>query len=214
MATSTPKQRPPILARELPRADLKSLDDADVEQACLDAVSLARGRADRVRFEGVRLVGGQLSESHVTALRWVDVECERTDLSMTEWPGAQLTRVTFRDCLATGAKWAGCAIEDVRFIGCKLEYASLAAARLRRVSFEQCRLREADFSGADLAGTSFAECDLRGVDLVGAKLAGAQVWSSTMQEVRVEARDVRGLVVSREQAAALAQLFGIVVRDA
>jgi hypothetical protein len=31
--------------------------------------------------------------------------------------------------------------------------------------------------------------------------------------VRLSARDVRGLVVTRDQAAVLAQLFGLVVRD-
>jgi uncharacterized protein YjbI with pentapeptide repeats len=79
--------------------------------------------------------------------------------------------------------------------------------------FERCRLRDADFGGADLTGTSFVECELHGVDLVGANLNGADVRSSAFRELRLGVRDVRGLIVNREQAAVLAQLFGLVVRD-
>ena len=57
------------------------------------------------------------------------------------------------------------------------------------------------------------KCDLSGGDFTGAKLHGADVSSSSLGEVRVGAGDVRGLVVNREQAAALSRLFGLVVRE-
>ncbi len=37
--------------------------------------------------------------------------------------------------------------------------------------------------------------------------------SPSLSEVRVGANDIRGLVVNREQATVLSQLFGLVVRD-
>ncbi len=78
---------------------------------------------------------------------------------------------------------------------------------------ESCRLEEADFRGADLTGTTFVNCDLRGADFGRAKLQGADMSSSRCNDIRIAPGDVRGLVVSREQAVALAKLFGLAVRD-
>jgi uncharacterized protein YjbI with pentapeptide repeats len=207
------KQRQPVLGRDLAAGELDTLEDVDLEGVRLDGCDLAKRHGSRMRLDSVRWIGGALSESKVAELSWLDVECERCDLCLVEWPAAKLTRVVFRDCRATGARWSEAELEDVRFVGCQLECASFAGARFRRVSFEQCRLRDADFGGADLAGTIFGDCELHGVDLLGAKLAGADVHTSSLREVRIDARDMRGLVVSREQAAVLAQLLGLVVRD-
>lgn len=207
------KVKPPILAKDLEAQALETLDDAELERARLDSCALAKERSERVRFEGVHVVGGTMSESRVDALGWMDVRCERCDLSLAEWPSAKLTRVELVDCRATGLKLVDAELEDVRFVGCQLDYAVFSGARFRRVTFEKCRFRDADFGGADLMGTTFAECELASVELSGAKLDGADIRTSTVKDVRLNARDVKGLVVTREQAAVLAQLFGLVVRD-
>jgi len=211
-APSTKSLRAPILPNELEPAALASLDDVDLNGSRVDACALAGARGDHVRFDAVRLAGGVLRESKVTQLSWLDVFCERCDFSMIEWPEARWTRVEFRDCRLTGAKVEEAELDEVRFVECQLDYVSFAGARLRRVAFERCRLNEAAFTSADLSGAMFAECHFDGVDWSGAKLHGADVSTSTLREVRAAPADVRGLVVNREQAAALAQLFGLVIR--
>jgi uncharacterized protein YjbI with pentapeptide repeats len=201
------------LAKGLETTQVESLDGVDLDQCRIDDGAFSKERGEQVRFDGVHVVGGTLSETRFTRLSWVDVLCERSDLSRIEWPEAKWTRVELRDCGATGASLTGGELESVRFVQCKLDYASFSGARFRHVSFERCRLIEVDFRAADLAGTTFVECDLQGVDLTGANLQGADVSTSTLNAVHVEARDVRGLVVNREQAAVLSQLFGLVLRD-
>ncbi len=205
--------RPPVLPKQLTVARPSSLDGVELEQCRLDTCALSRQAGERVRFDGVHVVGGALSETKLAQLTWLDVVCERCDLSMIDWPRAKLTRVELRGCRVTGARLALAELDDVRLVDCHLDYASFSEARLRQVSFEKCRLKEADFTGADLAGTAFTECAMEGVDLTRAKLHGADVSTSTLGQVRVGAGDVRGLIVNREQAAALSQLFGLVLRD-
>jgi uncharacterized protein YjbI with pentapeptide repeats len=211
---SPPKKvlRAPILPTELELRTLTSLDGDELEKCLLDGCALSNQTGDRVRFDAVKVVGGTLSATKVTRLAWLDVLCHRCDLSMTDWPGAKLTRVEVRECRITGAKFVGGELDHVRFVDCQLDYASFSLARFREVSFEACRFNEADLSGADLAGTSFIRCDLKGADFTGAKLQRADVSSSSLSEIRIGAGDVRGLVVNREQATVLAQLFGLVVR--
>ncbi|HEV3192737.1 MAG TPA: pentapeptide repeat-containing protein [Polyangiaceae bacterium] len=170
--------------------------------------TLSNQAGEHVRFDAVKILGA----TKLTHVTWLDVLCERCDLSMIEWRGLTLTRVEVRDSRMTGARFNEGEFDNVRFVECQLDYASFAEARFRHVVFETCRLKEADFTGADLAGTSFMRCDLKGIDFTGAKLHGADV-RSTLSEVRVNAGDVRGLTVNREQAAVLSQLFGLVLCD-
>jgi uncharacterized protein YjbI with pentapeptide repeats len=205
--------RAPILPTDLDPCTLPRIDAAELERCRLDACTLAHQVGEHVRFDGVKVLGGTLSATRLTHVTWLDVLCERCDLSMIEWRGMHLTRVEVRECRITGAKLHEGELDEVRFIDCQIDYATFAQARLRQVSFEGCRLREADFSGADLAGTAFIRCDLKGADFSGAKLHGADVSASSLSEIRVAAGDVRGLVVNREQAASLSQLLGLILRE-
>jgi uncharacterized protein YjbI with pentapeptide repeats len=207
----THKIRPPILAKELAAVEIERIDGLELDQCRIEGCAMSKETGERVRFDGVHIVAGALVETKFELLSWVDVLCERCDLSMIDWPKAKLTRVELHSTRATGAKVLQGEFDDVRFVDCHLEYASFPAARFRGVSFERCRLKEADFSGADLSGVIFTECDLDGVDFTRAKLQGADVSASTFHEVRVGAGDVRGLVVSREQATALSRLLGLVI---
>ena len=215
MRPSAPKPiRPPELPAELEAGELSDLDPrALVEARRLDGPALGRAKASGVRFEGVHVVGGALDESALVNLTWLDVVCERCNLSMIDWRGAKLTRVVFRGCRLTGAKLVEGELESVRFVDCQLDYAAFTGTRLRQVAFDSCQMRETFFQGGDLTGTAFAECDLEGADFGGAKLQGADVSSSRLARITIGAGDVRGLVVSRAQASELARLLGIVVRD-
>jgi uncharacterized protein YjbI with pentapeptide repeats len=207
------KMRQPILGNDLAIIELPDLEDADLDSVRIEGCALGKQTSKRVRFNSVRLVGGDLSETKVKGLSWLDVECARAQLPLIDWPEAKLTRVAFHDVRATGARLPDAELQDVRFTGCQLDYSFFGGARFSRVVFEKCRLREADFGGADLGGTQFLDCDLTGVTLVGAKLVGTDIRTCTGADIRIEARDVRGLVVSAAQAASLARLFGLVVRD-
>jgi uncharacterized protein YjbI with pentapeptide repeats len=195
-----------------PRA-LTSLRAFDCLETCrLDGCDLSKQKAERVAFDAVRVEGGTMAESRLSKLRWTDVACARTDLSTVVWEEAKLTTVEFRDCRMTGAILPDAELDGVRFVGCHMAYASFSGAKFRQVSFSSCRLDESIFTGAKLMGTSFFDCELGGVDLEGATLKDVDVSTSRLSQVKVGVKDLRGLIVSREQAAALAALLGLVVR--
>ena len=214
MRRAPPKAlRPPTLpAHPEPRV-VGRLEPRDVVAACrLDASALAGAKAASVTFDGVQLAGGTLEGSALADLTWLDVACERCDLSMIDWRGAKLTRVVVRGCRVTGGKLVEGTFESVRFVDCHMDYASFADTRFRQVVFESCQLREADFHGADLAGTAFVDCELRAADFGRAKLDGADISASNAAGIPLSPAEVRGLVVSQAQAVELAKLFGVTVK--
>ncbi|WP_394832934.1 pentapeptide repeat-containing protein [Pendulispora rubella] len=215
MAAKKKTLRSPILPKDLASQSPDRLDTLDLDGSLLESCDLANQRGDYIRFDGVRVVGGAMNDTKLTRVSWLDVVCERCTLSMIDWPAAKLTRVEFQGCRMTGGKLGEGELDDVRFAECHLDFASFARARFRQVVFERCRIAEADFNQADLTGTTFIDCELHGADFTRAKLDGADVSRSTLGELRVDARDLRGLVVSREQAAALSRsLLGLVIQDA
>ncbi|MEO8797460.1 MAG: pentapeptide repeat-containing protein [Polyangiaceae bacterium] len=162
--------------------------------------------------EAARIVGDTLDASKAANVSLVDVVLEKTSLGMLDWRGASLTRVVFAGCRITGGKLAEATLEDVRFVGCQLDYASFYRSRFARATFEGCQLREADFTGSDLRGVLFGECELERAIFTEAKLEGTDVSSSRIGSIVVRSTDVRGLVVSGDQASVLATVFGLVVR--
>jgi uncharacterized protein YjbI with pentapeptide repeats len=206
--------RPPTLPAHLEPRTLTRLEaNAVIEECRLDRSVLTRSKASSVRFDGVHMVDVALEESELANLTWQDVVSERCNLSMVNWRGAKLTRAVVRGCRVTGGRLLEGELDSVRFVDCQLDYTSFADSRLRRVVFESCQLCEANFHGTNLAGTRFVECNLQKAEFAGAKLHGADVSSSNLDGVTVGAGEVRGLIVSRQQAADLARLFGLVVRD-
>ncbi len=164
MATSKKGLRAPVLPREPPSRALASLDGAELEQCRLDDCALGGQAAAHVRFDGVKVLGGTMGGTKLAHVSWLDVLCERCDLSLIDWRRAKLARVEIRECRVTGAALREAELDSVRFVDCHLDYAAFARARFEQVSFEACRLKEADFSGADLSGASFVRCDLSGAD--------------------------------------------------
>src|SRR3954471_1639239 len=115
--------RSPILPKDLEVMAIASLEGADLERCRVEGCALSKETSEQVRFDAVSVVGGSLSETLLQHLNWLDVRCERCDLSMIVWPRAKLTRVEIRECRVTGAKVLEGELDEVRFVECQLDYA-------------------------------------------------------------------------------------------
>lgn len=84
---------------------------------------------------------------------------------------------------------------------------------LQGVRFEQCDLQGAYFNGSNLSGTRFAGSDLTGADFSGAVLTGCDFRRATIQDIRVAPEQLRGVIVTSDQALYLARLFGLDIQE-
>jgi uncharacterized protein YjbI with pentapeptide repeats len=204
--------RAPVIRASLETVRLGELE----ERAELTGVSIEHGRivadgVEGIRVDEARLSRVSLSETNLKKPSWLDVTFDSCNLSGAVWDDPSLVRVELSDSKLVGARWSEAELEDVRFVGCHMSYLAFWSAKLVRVEFERCVLREADFHGADLSGVRFVECDLSLANFADAKLSAADVSSSDIQGIRIGHREVQGLVISREQAVAVAKLLGLVV---
>lgn len=155
-------------------------------------MKLRQARLTEVLLERFRLVACELVESE-----WQDVTAVGGLLAGISAYGAQLRRVTLRQC--------------------KLESVNLRGAVLREVVFEDCQLRDVDFGGAKLTGVTFPGSSLEEVRFGGATLAKTDLRGASRLLLPDGHEGLRGALISSAQlielAPQFAQALGVQVRD-
>ena len=187
--------------------------------------------------EGADWYGRDISGESHTRIAFVDL-----DLTEVQDRGATFTECTFRrarfnvsvhvDAAFVNCTFVNCSFFDARFTDCKLvgstfdrctfdvmqvaggnwSHVSLAGADLRRASFRGTRLREADLTGVRCQGAPLRDVDLSGALLHGAKLAGCDLRGSDLSALDPNVVELRGAIVTYEQALVVAAALGLDVR--
>jgi uncharacterized protein YjbI with pentapeptide repeats len=121
-------------------------------------------------LEGARLVSADLSGRRIDDLRLTDCVLGGPNLSNLRGRGATLRRVLVRNGRLTGLELNEADLTDVTFADCLIDLASFAGSTLTAVTFDGCILRQTDFLEAKLDSVRFHDCDLGEADLRGARL--------------------------------------------
>ena len=169
--------------------------------------------AAHLTFTGVHCKQGRWGGSRLHGVRCTDTRFEGCDLANATWEQVVAHRAEFITCQLLGWNALEAYLQNVRFQGCNGQFAGFRFATCKLVRFEQCDLRQADFQRADLSGVVFHKCDLRGAQLSGATLKGTDFRGSQIDEMRVGIQELPGAIVDPFQAAYIAGLLGVVIRD-
>jgi uncharacterized protein YjbI with pentapeptide repeats len=212
----TPRRTPPDL---LPSADDLSPVTGD---AVVAGEPIAESRLVGADFSGLKLVGLTaknsifegvcLSACVIPSPRFQDVRLVKCDLSNAVLRGFEARRIELIDCRLIGMAAIECRWQDVLVENCDGRYVQLNDGRLRNCEFRASDFSEADFRGTDLEGTSFAQVLLRRADLSHSKLRNADLRGAEIDGILAGPEEVRGAIVTAEQAMDLARLLGLVIR--
>ncbi|MGN7455943.1 pentapeptide repeat-containing protein [Paenibacillus pasadenensis] len=208
------KLEAPRLPAELERLSLPArLGTRDAfEHGLVEGERLEELDADKVVFDGVVFRGVTFDSAKLRSLELTDVLFDRCDLSNADLSRAVVHRAQFRSCKLVGADLSEAMLRNVLVEDCQLDYANLRAADLKGVVFADSSLNRADFCMAKLAKTEFHRCKLDGA-LLGTPLRGIDLSDSEFTGLSCNPDDLRGCIISREQAFIFAALFGMVLKD-
>lgn len=213
----------------LPPALPAQLEQAERGEELVDMARATEEPLADWRFSGLDLAGGSLR----------DMRFERCEFSGCRFTGADLSRATFLDvvfkncdfsalraqsayfcrCRWQGVKAMGAILTDCRLVHTVLEACTLVGANLTGASIEQAR-----FEGSDFTECYFSECRHKALTVAedifvqtsffGTPLAGLDFTTSRFEGVTVSdsGAELRGAVVTTEQAADLARVLGVIVR--
>ena len=88
----------------------------------------------------------------------------------------------------------------------------LAGSKLKSVLLDGCTLEEADCSELKIKGLELSDCDLKRIQLLHTPLEGIDLRSCEIAGLRLAVEDLRGAVVTAEQAIDLVSFLGVEVR--
>lgn len=139
---------------------------ADFRSACLDEAQLLGANLNDANLQGVSLAradlrGAQLDGARLAFANLQDANCDgahfaAVDLRTTRLAGASCSGTWFNRCDLSATDLPGLLAPKARFDGCDLTATRWRGAQLDGASFAAAGLADIDWEGADLRG-----CDLR-----------------------------------------------------
>ena len=172
----------------------------------LDVVSFCDITFDACKFEKI--------DFHLLDLKNVffcDCIFEHIDCSNIEFYKSNFTRCQFIDCKMIGTSFIDSTLVDVvfhsslirygNFSNCKFQHISLAKTDCSQASFHYLDVKDLVISESCLDSAEFLETSLNQVDLSDSSISG----------IVTDLKSLKGVKVSFEQAASLAQILGITI---
>jgi len=126
--------------------------------------------------------------------------------------GCSFFDATFTGCKLVGSTFTRCSFSSTKVEGGDWSFVSLEDADLRTASFTDVRMREVDLGGVRADGAVLRNVDLSGASLRATSFVGADLRGSDLSTIDPSAVELRGAVVTWEQAAQIATALGLDVR--
>ena len=175
-----------------------------------------RGAAlDRLEVRGCRFTACTFAGADLEGASFVDVEFCGCDLSNTRLADAYLERCALTDCKCVGLDGRGGVWKQTALRDCAMGYAALDKARLSHTALHGVELTGATLSQVRLQGIELEDCTLVRNNLFQTPLAGVDLTRCTFSAPTLSQppEELRSAKVSREQAADLLRLWGVLVEE-
>lgn len=138
---------------------------------------------------------------------------ENCDFTAARFTEATLQKVQIKNCKLAGTGFADASLADTAFTLCVGDGVVLAGAMCRHVAFTQCRMQMAAISDLRPRSTfAFTECDLRQADFSHTMLKGQDLTTNDIDGAAFTGEELRGAVVTAQQACELARLLGVIIK--
>lgn len=189
--------------------------DGYASRVLVDDVELAYECANGATFEHALFRDCLFEQVDFRDCTFRDVVFEGCRFIGCSMDKAWLNRVDMRDCSAPGLSLVQARLALVGLFASDLSYANLSETSVDHLSVRGSRLREAALQRSKLKHVALEETDLTRLDVFGTLLAGIDV-SSCIFDAPVlssDFRELRGLVVSLEQALDMARLLGVRIAE-
>ena len=189
--------------------------DARVQNTSFSALELADVLANGTGFEGVVFRGCAFESVDLSNCTFTDVLFSGCRFVRCDMGRSWLNRCDFRSCSAPGLSLAKARLTGVLFEDCQLGYCDLSDVTAERLRAHETNLTEASVFSSRLRRVELDRCDLARVTVFKTSLSGIDLSSCDLTGIRVSSdlRELRGAIVSPEQAVQLAGLIGVKVKE-
>lgn len=173
----------------------------------MQALELRGCDVDQCVFSNCRFI-----QCRLESCRFCDVIFDSCDLSNLQLPNCSFRRTVFKNCKLSGSIFSEAVFRDTAFQHVVAPYTNFLNSKWKNCLLQHSDFSEAFFAEAVFSSLSLEETRLTRSDFSRAKLDKADYRSCDIRDVRWELSQLRGCVISYEQAADLARAAGISVQ--
>ena len=126
-----------------------------------------------------------------------------------------LNRCDFRSCSAPGLTFLKGRLTGVTMADCQIAYCDFSEATVEHLAAVETNLMEANVYSTRLRHVALDRCDLTRATVFRASLSGMDLSTCEIAGIRVSSdlHELRGAVISPDQAAELMGLLGIKIKE-
>ena len=188
-------------------------EEADITGRYIKGIIAPGADASRLTFRGVRLERCRFSEADAERAAFLDTEFVGCDLSGANFDAAFFQRCRFIDCKGVGTLLPGSRLTHVSWEGGDWRYAVLDTSRGKGVRLRRCDFSGSSLSGLRVTGWELEETELIGVNFCHTLLKDVDLTRCRLEGIRIAGDELKGAVVTPYQAAELARMLGVVIRQ-
>ena len=206
-------EEPRVHPELLTKGDLvKLVEEEDyITQQIFDGDFLEGVEKVRIHFDGCLFRNVIFSDCHFPHLDFLDCIFDHCDLSNIECSEGSIHRCRFEQCRMTGSDISANVIHNTAFIKNTGKYINFSFTKFKQVTMEDNDFTSGGFNGCEFKKIIFTDCKLDQCEFVNAVLDGVNWKTCSIDEIMITIENLRGLTVSSEQAANIAQLFGLTI---
>jgi len=144
--------------------------------------------------------------------QFIDCLLEHCDLSNIDLEGSRFHRVKMTGSKGLGVRFSKSKGQYVTLEECILNYGEFADVDFQDMILKKCDFSQGSFFNSNLQRIQLHGIDLSSTDFSDTPLFGLDISDCKIDQIRVSPHCLKGLIVSGDQAIALAALLGIVVK--
>ncbi|MBN2849037.1 MAG: pentapeptide repeat-containing protein [Erysipelotrichaceae bacterium] len=144
--------------------------------------------------------------------QFIDCLLEHCDLSNIDLEGSRFHRIKMTGCKGLGVRFSKSKGQYVTIVESILNYGEFADVDFQDMLLKKCDFSQGSFFNSSLQRIQLQQIDLSSTDFSDTPLSGLDISECKIDQIRMSPKCLKGLIVSSDQAIALASLLGIVVK--
>ena len=130
-----------------------------------------------------------------------------------DFSSKSIHRVCFKNCNLGSTNYIMSSVKDVLIDDCKCDYINFSDSKIDVLEVKNGLFREARFVSTTLKNVTFNGVNFRGCEFLNTFLKNIDFSSCDISDVRVDANDIKGMIVNESQALILVNLLGIIIKE-
>lgn len=201
----------PLIENELTFSSLFSvLDDDRIYNYKFEEEEVQCDKINGIEFNGCTFNKLKIFGIPFYNNQFVDVVFTNCDFSNSLFELCSFVRCSFVNCKLLGVNFLKCSFHNVKF-NCPMQYSNFANNKMKKVLFEKSSLVEGRFFENTFSKIYFNNCVMIRIEFVKCDLEGIDLSTNNIDDIRINTKELRGVIVNSYQACLFARMLGVII---